>query len=263
MRSAWRDRRVTAAAIATLAVALGCRDGRAAEDGEIRLVRYENDALTVHLSSVPVADVLQEIALQSGAEVRGQVREPRDVTADFASVPLPQALTRLLGDQNFALVYGKGGQLKAVRLLGGVQGALAPPTIVSASAARPPTFSVSLQELIARHPPVPVSGAVADALHAPTATLQQLIDLSLHQEDPNVRTEALRTGMATVEADRELFSAVIKEMNDSGSESLANQLHVAAGEHADDVANDVLREAHAAQIRLMATSILQWLHRGT
>jgi hypothetical protein len=185
------------------------------------------------------------------------------VTADFASVPLPQALTRLLGDQNFALVYGKAGQLKAVRLLGGVQAALAPPTIVPASAARPPTFSGSLQELIARHPPVPVSGSVADALQAPTATLQQLIDLSLHHQDPNVRTEALRTGMAAVEGDRELYAAVIQAIKDSGSESLANQLQVAAGEHAADVANDVLQAAHAAQLRLMATSVLQWLRKGT
>jgi len=30
-------------------------------------------------------------------EIPGQVREPREVTADFESVPLPDALTRLLG----------------------------------------------------------------------------------------------------------------------------------------------------------------------
>src|SRR5436190_342814 len=251
MRSRWPDRRVTAAAIAALAVALACRDGRGAEDAGAHLLRYENDALTVHLSSVPVVDVLQELALQSGAEVKGQVREPHDVTASFESVPLPQALIRLLGNQNFALVYGKGGHLKAVRLLGGVQTVLAAATVVSAPTSPRPASPVGLQELIARHPPVPVSGAVADALQAPSATLQQLIELSLHHQDANVRTEALRTGMATVEAERELFSAVIKELNDVGSESLANQLHVAAGEHAEDVASDALREAHAAQIRLM------------
>jgi hypothetical protein len=243
---------------------LGCRDARAAEDGQARLIQYANDALTVHLGSVPILDVLQELGLQSGAEVRGQVREPRDVTADFESVPLPQALTRLLGDQNFALVYTRDGRLKAVRLLGGVQGVSPPPVVVSAApAALHAPLSGNLQELIARHPPVPVTGAVADALQAPSATLQQLIELSLHHQDPNVRAEALRTGMATVEAERELYSAVIKELNDSDSESLANRLHAAAGEHAEDVANDVLREAHAAQIRLMATSVLQWLRRGT
>jgi len=258
MRSAWPDTRVTAAAIA-LAAVLGWRGGHADEDRP-HLVRYENDALTVHLGSVPVVEVLQEVAQQSGAEVRGQVREPRDVTADFESVPLPQALTRLLGDQNFALVYGKGGRLKVVRLLGGIQGVSPPSTVVS-TGPRPP-FSDGLQELIDRHPPVPVSGAVADALQAPTARLQQLIELSLRHEDPTVRAEALRTAMATLEGERELYSAVINEMNKSDSAVLANLLHVAAGDHAEDVANGVLREAHAAQIRLMATSVLQRLRSG-
>src|SRR2546425_10340809 len=115
-------RRVMAAGI-VLAAMLSWRNARAAEDAPAPLIRYSNDALTVRLSGVPNSEVLEELARQSDAEIRGQLREPREVTADFDSVPLPEALARLLGEQNFALVYGKGGRLKAVRLLGGSEAA--------------------------------------------------------------------------------------------------------------------------------------------
>src|SRR5207253_10748018 len=96
--------------------------------------------LTVRLSGVQNSDILAELARQSGAEIRGQVREPREVTADFESVPLPEALARLLGEQNFALVYGKGGRLKAVRLLGADQVAAGAPTTTTLPAAPGPPF---------------------------------------------------------------------------------------------------------------------------
>src|SRR5512132_4256684 len=78
----------------------------AADPAPERLIRYDKDALTVHAIGVPVLEVLTEIGRQSGAEIRGTTRESHDVTAQFDSVPLPQALCRLLGDQNYALIYG-------------------------------------------------------------------------------------------------------------------------------------------------------------
>src|SRR5947199_8078870 len=162
MRWAWACGRVMAGIV--LAVMLCWRNARAAEDAPAPLIRYSNDALTVRLSGVPNSEILEELARQSGAEIRGQVREAREVTADFESVPLPEALTRLLGEQTFALVYGKGGRLKAVRLLGGS------PTVAEASAspaAAPGAPSLgSLAALIDRYPPVPVTGQLADALGA-------------------------------------------------------------------------------------------------
>src|SRR5205809_7447236 len=165
-----------------LAAMLCWRHARAAEDAPAPLIRYSNDALTVRLSGVPNSEILEDLARQSGAEIRGQVREPREVTADFKSVPLPEALARLLGEQNFALVYRKGGRLKAVRLLGDDQlGAPASPTITAPPAAPGAPFPGSLPELIDRHPPVPVTGQLADALGAQSATLHPLLDLSLPQ----------------------------------------------------------------------------------
>ena len=261
MSSARPCGRVMAAGI-VLAAMLSWRNVRAAEDAPAPLIRYSNDALTVRLTGVPNSEILEELARQSGAEVRGQVREPREVTADFESVPLPEALARLLGEQNFALVYRKGGRLKAVRLLGADQVAAGAPTTTTLPAAPGAPFPGSLPELIDRHPPVPVAGPLADALGAQSATLRQLLDLSLHHSDPAVRAEAVRTGMATLEAEPELRSAVVSEVNNADSAFLSALLRTSASEQAEDVAMQVLRDSHAAEIRVKALSVLQRLRAG-
>ncbi len=259
MRWAWACGRVMAGIV--LAVMLCWRNARAAEDTPAPLIRYSNDALTVRLSGVPNSEILEELARQSGAEIRGQVREPREVTADFKSVPLPEALARLLGEQNFALVYRKGGRLKAVRLLGDDLAGAPTTTTLPATPAAP--FPGSLAELIDRHPPVPVAGQLADALGAQSATLRQLLDLSLHHGDPAVRAEAVRTGIAAVEAEPTLRTAVIGELSNADSAFLSALLRASASEQAEDVAMQVLRDSRAAEIRVKALSVLQRLRAGS
>jgi hypothetical protein len=252
--------------VVVLAAMVTWRYARAIEETPVRLIRYTNDALTVRLTSVPVAEILEEVGKQSGAEIRGQVREPREVTADFQSVPLSEALSRLLGDQNFALVYGRGGRLKAVRLLGGsdllAQPRATPPPTVPV-AASPPPFPVALLEILDRHPPVPIAGVLADALGSRTATFRQLFDLSLHHEDADVRTEALRTGIATIEGEPELSSAVISELTKADSALLTTLVRASASDQAaQDAAAQVLHESRAPEIRLKASSFLQRLIGG-
>src|SRR5438094_227571 len=83
---------------------------------------------------------------------------PRGVSVEFEAVPLAEALHRLLGDQNFALVYGNEGQLKSVRLLGGPQAAAAPS--LALGAAPPPSQSPapgSMMDAVAKHAPIPIA----------------------------------------------------------------------------------------------------------
>jgi hypothetical protein len=209
----------------------------------------------VRLVDVPPTDVLEELTRQSNAEIRGRLIEIRSVTASFDDVPLAQALGRLFPEQNFALVYGRGGRLMAVRLLGGTQSvAVSPP-------APKPAGLESLLDLISRHPPVPVSGPLADAIGAESATLVQLLDVTLHHEDANVRTEAVRSGMATLQAEPELRSAVVRELNGVDSDALTTLLRTATG-NPEDVARDVLGGAQIPELRLKASSVLQRLRVG-
>ena len=130
-------RRRGAAAAAVVLVLGGLLGARARGAAAERLIRYEKDALTVRLTNVPVAEVLDELRRQTGAEVRGQPCTPGAVSAEFEAVSLGDALHRLLGEQNFALVFGDGGRLKTVRLLGGPDGpAAAPPSGASGRAVR-------------------------------------------------------------------------------------------------------------------------------
>ncbi len=248
-------RRRAARAIVLAMVVLARRDGQA---DETHVVRYDGDALTVRLRGVPISEVLQELAVQAGAEVRGQVREQRDVTATFDAVPLPEALSRLLGNQDYALVY-RGGRLKAVRLLGSdavMVAAPAPPT-----GERPP-FPGPLPRLIDRHPPIPVTGVLAEALGSNVATLRQLLDLTLHHPDAVVRSEALRTGLTTVQDERELYVAVVAELDHTDGGVVASLLRTSGTEHAEELAREVVQGGYPAKFRLMASSVLQRLHSG-
>ena len=83
------------------------------------VVTYGADRVTVHAKRVPLADVVREIGRQSGAEVVGEVRKPREVSQEFDEVPLVDALARLLKEQNFTLRYGPEGELRTIKLLGG------------------------------------------------------------------------------------------------------------------------------------------------
>jgi hypothetical protein len=262
--------RLRAACAASVVALVGALASRGPARGDERVIEYAKDALTVRLTKVPVAEVLDELSRQSGAEIRGQVRGGAEATAQFDAVPLPEALHRLLGDQNFALVYGDGGRLKSVRLLGGTPGEPGAAAVAAAPANVPPPVQVpveprtlGLAALVARHAPVPVSGRLATLVGAPNASLQQLLDIGMRNEDATLRAEAVRSVVATLEGDPNLRAAAISEIGSLDDGSLSAILRSAAGEHAEEVAMQILTQARASEIRVKASSVLQKLRAGS
>jgi len=245
------------AALIVMAVLVG--PAGASEQNPGNVIRYADDALSVHLTKAPMSEVLQQLALQTGAEIRGWPHDSGDVTVSFDDVPLADGLARLFGDQNFALVYGKGGRLVRVRLLGGAQGAAVtrPP-----AGSQPPAAQFEwlgpLIALVDRHPPVAIDGALAEALNARTATLRQLLDVSLRDEDAEVRDEAVHTGMAALEADP-AFRAAVKSID---SAELMAFLQSSQSEQAEEIAMRVLKQSQAPDIRLKASAVVQRLRPG-
>jgi hypothetical protein len=248
-----------AAAVLAVAALFGARQGPADE----RVIRYDKDALTVRLDKVPLSEVIEELGRQSGAEIRGHIRTPHEVTVEFEDVALSEALHRLLGDQNFALIYRDGGRLAAVRLLGGPQVAPAPPPSGLANPTPPQTASMNLAALVARHDPVPVTGQLAQVVGAQAAGFQQLFDIVLHNEDATVRGEALRTVVSAMEADPALRTAVVGELSNVEDAALGAILRGAAGDHAEEIAMQVLTQARASEIRVKASAVLQKLRAGS
>jgi len=151
-------------ALAVLAAALAVPAAGGDEGAPERVIHYEGDTITVRRVSAPVTEVLDDLGRQAGAEIRGQVREPREVGAEFEAVPLAEGLHRLLGDQNFALVYGNEGRLKSVRLLGGPQTAAAPPT-------NQPPAQENMVDVFAKHAPIAVAGHLSEVLGGHDASL--------------------------------------------------------------------------------------------
>ena len=265
--AAGRGRRRGGAAAAAVVLALAGLLGALGAKAE-RLIRYENDALTVRLTNVPVAEVLDELRRQTGAEIRGQPHTPGAVTAEFEAVPLGEALHRLLGDQNFALVFADNGRLKALRLLGEAEGlAAAPPSGAAPPApvrtTPPQVAATDLATLLARHAPVPVAGRLAPLLGSSSASFAQLVDLTLHQDDADVRAEALGTAVSTLEMDPTLLAAVVDELDTVDDGALHTLLGNVAGEHAEEIAMQILTQARANELRVKASSILQRLRAGS
>ena len=245
--------------LALLAAVLAASAGRSDEGAPERVIRYERDLLTVRLTSVPVTDVLDELGRQAGAQIRGQVRDLRAVSVEFEAVPLADALHRLLGDQNFALVYGHEGRLKSVRLLGGPQTAAAP---AAAPPASPPPGPPDLMDVFAKHPPIPVAGHLSEALGGQSATLLQLFDLSVHHADATVRAEAARIFIGTIDTDPALRASVVAQLNALNDVTLGALFRNLAGDHAQEVAMQILSTARTGELRSKASVVLQQLRAG-
>jgi hypothetical protein len=225
------------------------RSALAVEAVRSDLVQVAGDVLTVRLVDVPLDDVLDEIGRQSDAEIRGKTLGERRVTVSFDDVPLAQALARLLAGQNFALVYDKEGRLAAVQVLGGTHPIVRKPP-------RNPGWSEAIRDLLARQPPVAVSGALAEALGAESATFAQLLDLGLRHDDDRVRAEAVRAGLGAVQSDPELRRAVLENLKGVDNGTLTAMLQNSTP-YAEQVAGAAAEAVTVPEARLKVTSILQ------
>jgi hypothetical protein len=247
-------------AVALALVGGPARATLAADEPPAKSIEYAGDRLTVRLSRVALSEVLAEVGRQTGAEIRGGLVTPREVTAEFEAVPLPEALHRLLGDQNFALVYGEAGKLRAVKLLGGPQ---APPPSISFATASPPTTMprtsdpAMLVALVSSHPPVPITGRLAAALGTDSATVQQLLETALHSDDAAVRSEGVRRTLQLLEAEPDLRSAVIGAVKGMDDATLAGALRSATPTHAEEITVHVATQSKVSELRVKASGVLQ------
>ncbi len=259
---------IGASLVAAVALAAGTGTTQPPAPAGDRHIEYRDDRLTVRLSGVPLEEVLREVARQAGARVRGQLREPHDVTVAFENVPLSDALHRIIQNQNFTLVYGGDGRLRAVRLLGpptaGPQGVTATPAAATPAAGPTTTLAASPANLLmqfSRHAPVPVSGRVADAIGTSHATLEQLMTAAMRNDDPAVRSDALRTFLIAVEAEPALKDGVAATMTGMDDQALLAALQGMAGEHVNEVLAGIATRARTPELRSRAAELLKLGHK--
>lgn len=257
----WRTRAGAAVAAATLLA------GAVWAGQQHPLVTYSNDQLSVRLERVPLAEVLAELARTSSAEVRGEPREPRDITVQFDALPLHEALQRLLGSQSFVLRYDDGDRLQTIELLGGPQ---APPSL-AALALSPGATSQSpagggvaqTLAMLEFHPPVSVGGRLAEVVGDHTTTMRQLLDVAANQDDPSVRTEALRVWLNVFESEPDLYENVAAALPAMDDAALGQMLRGLAASRADEIALHIATRARHGDLRAKASTVLQWLRART
>lgn len=77
---------------------------------------FAEGRLSVTATDAPLDDVVREVARAVGAEVKGAVHTPKQVTLAFEDTPLEDGLRRVLGEQPFSLRY-QGERLRAIELV--------------------------------------------------------------------------------------------------------------------------------------------------
>src|SRR5262245_32903898 len=101
--------------LAIIIIDRGCTEATWAITGELsgdkaaasrQMLTLQDGMLTAHVTGVPLPRVMSELSRLSGAKIVWLVqRDNRPVSVDFTKLPLAEALPRLLGPNNFLLMY--------------------------------------------------------------------------------------------------------------------------------------------------------------
>ena len=217
-------------------------------------VRYRAGRVTVHVHDTPLATVLDTIARDAGATVRGDVPS-RDVSADLDDVPLDDVLARLLGKDSFALTYAPDGGLRTIELLAVGKPAPAwPPPGVDASAGVAPERQA---EVMGRR--VDVGARLATALGTRRPTAGELIHAALREKDDRARADAQRRVLAAFEADHELEDVFTRTLAAIDDHTLASIFRDWSGTRAREFVAALATRAHSPELRTKAGAVLQQL----
>jgi hypothetical protein len=233
---------------------VGCPLARATGMPEPSLLRYRDERLTVRLDRVPLDEVLELFARETGAEIHGEAADLREVTKRFDSVPLPEALHRLLGAQNFVMRYGGDGRLLAVDLLDAPQ-----PARKLQKAAPSPLL---VYRLFTTHRPVTVTGRLATAVGTPNARLPQLLDVALQNGDAGTRRRALQKMLGVLEGDATFRATALSTLRSTPDAAVLDFLRERAGARAAELLDSITADATDGYVRARAWRLLAFLRRS-
>ncbi|MCW5889658.1 MAG: hypothetical protein KIT14_03820 [bacterium] len=223
------------------------------------LVRMDGDRLSARLADVPPAEMLELLRSATGAEVRGAGADPAPVSVAFDDLPLDEGLVRLFGSRNFTVVFGDDGRVRRVTLLGATADE-PPPVIAPAVAAAPPAVPVvppSPHRLLNRSVALPVGSRIARHMGTAQATLQQLLDVALHDPDASLRAEAVRAGLGGVELQDDLRATMTQALAGVDDDTLRELVERLARERAPEIAEQVATTSRIPELRERSRAVLR------
>lgn len=226
-----------------------------------REIRYRDDRVTLRLDRVPVTEVVAELAKQSGATVRGEVREARDVTLELTDTPVKEALQRLLGAQSFTLVYGEKGDLKEIELKGGPEDD--PRRRAAAAGAKEGDRASwdAMYRLFDRREQLHLDGSLKQAVGKDEAGWDYVANTAIGSDDPRVRREAVRAALRALEGDPELRAAVLAQAKSMSDADFAAFARATCYHRAEDLVRNIARETRMDEFRERARGVLRELEK--
>jgi hypothetical protein len=162
---------------------------------------------------------------------------------------LPDALARRLGIESWMLTVGEDGRWRVLTVL---EARVARPASVP-----PPPAADPLQRRFA----LPPGGVLTRLVGADAATGRQLVDLALHQDDADVRAEAVRVGVEAAMRDPPLERAVLDALAPFDDRMLAVALSSVAGDAAPGLAALVAEGARGRPLGARAAAVVALLGR--
>ena len=162
-------------------------------------VTFVDGTVSARFEGIPLDEAIAALARETGVEFRGALLDVRDVHARFERARFRDVVDRLVGEQNFTIVYHADGRPRRVDLLGMPQ----PP-------AAPQSSSETFASLASRYGPVSLPPALVTALGMKRGRLPAVLRRGLRHGDPAVGTAAVSLFVQTVDADPALHRAFLR-----------------------------------------------------
>ena len=240
-----------------LAIALACLPVVAAATDDAPTVRYADGRLSVHADHAPLATILADVARATGARLRGTPPD-RELSIDLREVRLEEALIRVLGKDNFALVYAPDGRVRTIELLGEAANVPSwPPLGPGASETQAGVDPERQREVMGRT--VPVTGRLAAALGTSHPTAGQLVHAALLQKSGRVRAEAQERLLVTFDKDPEIEEVFLRTLGAIDDATLARMLRGMGAAHAEELMTKLASRARSEELRGKAAAVLERL----
>lgn len=210
-------------------------------------VTWEDGRVSAKFEGVPVDEAVAALAQATGVEVRGALRERRDIHAAFDRARFLDVLNRLVGEQSFTITYDAAGQPRRIDLLG-MPGE--PPAARSA----PDGFA----NLVRGYGAVRLPKVLADALGRQSADLPWVLRKGSRHRDPAVAAAAIALFVRTVEAEPTLHNALLR--TDDGR--LTHVLRIWFGPSTEQCLGALAEATHDPLLRSKARRLEQKLRVG-
>jgi hypothetical protein len=261
-----RSLAVSTALLAALSVPAGAKP--------LELLEYKDDRVTMRAEDTPLADIIDALKRQSGAELHGTAPE-KTITLSLDNVPLRDALQRMLGEESFALTYGDKDKLKKLELRGGPseaksmldkpgESAKAPDLAPDPNAnlgmrdGKAPAHWVAVHDGLRAN--VPVSGRLKEAAGADRASWDFVLHTASQSKDPELRDDAIRAGVHAVENDPEMREGVIGSLLRMDDQQLGEYIKaMARSVEAEPIpfVKSVVRYSRDSELRSRARGLLR------